>query len=280
MRNIVTGIVVASTLWLSGCIDEASSPESNKQARAPDLIIAGSATMEPMVSAMAKRFEATHPGVMVRVEGGGSLHGILSTRKEGAHIGMVSRNLKNEESDLHGYPIARDGIAIVVHRTNPVTGLTKAQIRDIYQGKITRWSQVSGANAPITVISRTTGRSSLALFIEHFQIKEKEIKAAQAIDNNAPAFKAVADDVNAVVFISIGETERRSAEGIPIKSIAVDGVSGTVANVRNGSYPVLRPLLLVTRRFPEGKAKEFIDFSLSSQVVDIIKANEFVPYLD
>lgn len=279
MRKIFTGIAIAFGLLAMGCTEDrpaSSSDEANQK----KIIIVGSGTMGPMVTAIAKRFEAQHPGWIVRVEGGGSLHGISNVRKERADIGMVSRNLKNEESDLQSYPIARDGVAIVVHRSNPVSRLTKAQIAEIYTGKLTRWNQVGGKNASITVISRPLNQSSQTLFADYFHLKERALKVTQTIESNSSALKAVVDDPNAIVFISVGETERSIAEGLPLKNIAIEGVEGTVENVRNGGYPLLRPLMLVTKRFPEGVVKEFVDFALSSQVADIIKTYEFVPYLD
>jgi phosphate transport system substrate-binding protein len=90
----------------------------------------------------------------------------------------------------------------------------------------------------------------------------------------------VVDDPDAIVYISIGEAEQRAKDGAPIKLLPLDEVAATIHNVRNGSFPISRPLTLVTRGLPTGTVKAFIDFSLSSQVTEIVRQHNFVPYLD
>ena len=242
--------------------------------------VVGSTTMAPLVSALAKRFEALHPGTSVVVKPGGSARGIDDARRGMADVGMVSRTLTDAEKDLTGFPIARDGVAFVVNKDNPVARLKSAELRDIYTGRITNWQQVGGAAAAIVVIKRDSGRGVIELFTHHFALKESEIKAHKSAGDNSVALQEVIDESRAIVFYSLGDAERKAQRGVHVKLLAVDGVSATAKNVRNSNYPIVRQLSLVTRQLPQGLAKQFIDFCLSAQATDIVIEYDFVPYLD
>ena len=129
------------------------------------LTITGSSTVAPLVSEIAKRFEAQHSDVRIDVQTGGSSRGVSDVREKIADIGMVSRELKESEKGIMAFPIALDGVSIIVHESNPVGELTNKEIVDIYTGKIKNWSEVGGNNTPITVISKAEGRGTLDLFV-------------------------------------------------------------------------------------------------------------------
>ena len=117
------------------------------------LALSGSSTIAPLVSGIARRFEAANPGVRVDVQTGGSSRGVADARRGTVQIGMVSRALAPEETDLTATPIARDGVALIVHATNRVPSLTGRQIAGIYTGRITNWSAVGSPDAAITVVN-------------------------------------------------------------------------------------------------------------------------------
>ena len=143
------------------------------------LILTGSSTVAPLAAEIAKRFEATHPGVRVDVQSGGSSRGIADARQGLADIGMVSRALAESEHDLYPVAIARDGVCLIVHATNPVRVLSDAQVVGIYTGAITNWRGMGGRDAPITVVSKAEGRSTLELFLGYFRLKASDIAALQ-----------------------------------------------------------------------------------------------------
>lgn len=241
------------------------------------LILTGSSTVAPLAAELGKRFEQQHPGARVDVQSGGSSRGVQDARSKVADIGMVSRALKTDEADLRGYVIARDGMAVVVHARNPVQSLTDAQIIAIYTGQIRNWREVGGAQAPITVINKAQGRSTLELFLAYFKLEAPQIRASIVIGDNEQGIKTLAGNPNAIGYVSIGSAESAATHGQPIKLLPLEGVAATTANVRSGRFPLARPLLLVTRGEAEGMAKTFIDFSRRPANADLVREFSFVP---
>jgi phosphate transport system substrate-binding protein len=244
------------------------------------LVITGSSTTAPLVKAIAQRFCASNPGVQIEVQTGGSARGLADVRAGTSSIGMSSKVMTDREADLFGYPIARDGVSLMVHKSNPVTELSKAQVADIYSGKITRWGAVGGRDEAISVIMRPEGRGVYELFMQYFKLDAQSVRPGRVVGENRDAIKAVVEDANAIVFLSIAEAERNAAEGVPLKLLPMAGIEATTANLRQGNFPISRPLTLITKGRPEGLAKQFIEYSLSPQAIDLIWQQNFVPYLD
>jgi phosphate transport system substrate-binding protein len=244
------------------------------------ILITGSSTMAPMMVAIGKRFSAIRPGVQVEVQTGGSGRGIDDVMKGKANIGMASRALTDKESGLYSFAIARDGVCLVVHKNNPVRSLTKRQVFDIYSGKINNWSGVGGKDAPVAPINAKEGFSSVEIFTHYFDIRYADIKAQIVVSDNLERVKALIENPNGITYISVGTAQQQADTGAPIKLLPIDGVAATPKNIRTGNFPLSRPLLLLTKELPTGLVKDFINFSLSSQITDIVLQHEFVPYLD
>jgi phosphate transport system substrate-binding protein len=255
--------------------DRASGTERNGR-----LVLTGSSTMAPLMTAVGNRFSERHPGVRIEVQTGGSGRGISDARHGIADIGMASRALKDEESDLIGFPIARDGVCLLVNKDNPVRSLRDDVIVNIFRGKVTNWRAVGGLDAPITVIDRRPGRSEVEVFGDFFHIKHDAICAQSLAGENQETIQMVAKDRQAIAYVSLGESVRSQQAGMAIKLLPVQGVPASREQVRTGNYPLSRPLTLVANNLPTGIAKEFLDFALSSQVTDLIEEYNFVPYLD
>ncbi|MGR9051917.1 MAG: phosphate ABC transporter substrate-binding protein [Gammaproteobacteria bacterium] len=241
------------------------------------LVLTGSSTVAPLAAEIGKRFETLHEGVRVDVQTGGSSRGVNDARAGLADIGMASRALKDDEQDLLSFTIALDGIGVIVNAVNPIESLDKQQIIDIYTGKLGNWGQVGGRDAPITVVNKAEGRSTLELFLHFFGLQNTDIKPHVVIGDNQQGIKTVAGNPDAIGYVSIGAAEFEAAQGTPIKLLPLDGVAASVENVKNRSFPLSRPLNLVTRTEPEGIAKTFIDFASSNQVNDLIEEQYFVP---
>lgn len=263
--------IFAVALLLGSGWSQSGSAASQK------LILTGASTVAPLAGELARRFELLHPGARVDVQTGGSARGINDARKGIADIGMVSRSLKPEEKDLQAHTIALDGIGIILHASNPVAALSQQQISDIYTGKTTNWKTVGGRDARITVVNKAEGRSTLELFLGYLKLKNSDIKPNVVIGDNAQGIKTVAGNPNAIGYVSIGTAEYEAANGIPIKLLPLNGIAATVANVRNGTFPLSRPLNLITRGAPQGLARIFIEFARSEQVHDLVEAQYFVP---
>lgn len=241
------------------------------------LLLTGSSTVAPLASEIALRFEDLHPGTRIDVQMGGSTRGVNDARSGLADIGMASRKLKEGEEDLTAFTIANDGIGIIVNKANAVSILIDGEIKAIFTGDITNWKELGGRDAPITVVNKAEGRSTLELFLEYFSLKASEVKAHVVIGDNQQGIKTVAGNPDAIGYVSIGTGEFEERHGTPIKLLGLNGVAASIENVRNGTYPLSRPLNLVTSKAPQGMAKTFIEFARSEQVHDIVEEQYFVP---
>jgi len=241
------------------------------------LVITGSSTVAPLIAEIGKRFESLHPKVRVDVQTGGSSRGVADARQGLADIGMVSRAMKDDERDLYAFPVARDGVCIILHKENPVPALTDEEVVAIYTGKITNWKVVGGKDAPITVVNKADGRSTLEVFLHYFKLKNADVKAQVVIGDNEQGIKTVAGNRNAIGYVSIGTAEYDETHGIPIKLLPIGGVAASTENIRNGGFPLSRPLHIVTRTPPAGLAKAFIEYAQSKAVHDIVRQQYFVP---
>lgn len=261
------------------------TPSAGAQGTATDqltgkLVITGASTLAPLIAEIGKRFESLYPTVRIDVQSGGSSRGVADARQGLADIGMVSRAMKEDERDLSAFPVARDGVCPILHQENPVQALADEQIVAIYTGTITNWKAVGGADAPITVVNKAEGRSTLEVFLHYFKLKNVDVKAQVVIGDNEQGVKTVAGNRNAIGYVSIGTAEYDATHGVPIKLLPIGGVAASTESVRKGSFPLSRPLHLVTRTSPSDLAKAFIEYAQSRAVHDLIKQQYFVPLAD
>jgi phosphate transport system substrate-binding protein len=178
--------------------------------------------------------------------------------------------LPAEAKNLTATVVARDGIAMIVHPRNIVSGLATDQIRDIFNGKIKNWKEVGGNDASITVVSREAGsgtRSSFESIVKDISLK----KDALIQDSNGTIRETVANDVNAVGYLSHGLINFK------IKAVKVDGVESTAENIISGKYKLVRPIFLLVKGSMQEEIKNFIDYILSPDGQEIIKTNGLLP---
>ena len=258
-------------LAVVGCTDATAGLSD-----AGGLVVTGSSTIAPVIGDLAKRFEAANPGVRVDVQTGGSSRGLADVRSGLAEIGMVSRALGGGETDVTAHLLARDGVAMIVHASNPVASLTSEQVLGIYTGRIRNWRALGGSDAPITVVHKADGRSTQKVFLSHFGIEAVDVKASVVIGDNEQGIKSVAGNPDAVGYVSIGTAEISASRGAQIKLVAQDGVEASIRTVASGAFPVVRELNLVTRGTPTPLAQKFLVFALSEQANATIEAHAFV----
>ena len=166
---------------------------------------------------------------------------------------MVSRALHgNEAQKLVPTTFALDGIALIVHAGTPLSNISHQQVIDIYTGTVTSWQALGWADARIVVVNKEEGRATLELFEQYFDLKGKFVRDAIIIGPNGQAITTVAGNPQAIAYVSIGSAEVAVAQGTPIKLLALDGVAATNANVKNGTYGLIRPLNFVTVGPPPG----------------------------
>ena len=243
------------------------------------LRITGSSTMCPMIEAIGARFAALRPGFRIEVRCGGSDRAIKDLAERSADIGMVARALKSEEGGLFGFPIARDGASIIVHRSNPLESLSEEQVAAVFSGATGSWRPLTGKDAPIAVILRERDKPITELFEKHFKLAGR-IRGRVVAGDNPVTIAVVASDPDAIGYVSAGSAEHSAKAGAAIRLVPIDGVIPSERNIITGNYPLTRPLSLVTRELPAGAVKEFVDYCLSAKVVDLIERFDFVPYED
>lgn len=241
------------------------------------LVLTGASTVAPLADEIGKRFEKLNPGTQIDVQTGGSARGVNDARQGLADIGMVSRALKADEQDLKAVTIAYDGVCMIVHKSNPVRTLTRDQIIGIYTGAITNWKDLGGPDKTITVVNKAEGRSTLELFLHHFNLTNRQIKAQVVVGDNMQDIKTVVGDPSAIAYVSIGSAEFSVEQGLALKLLPMDGVTASTANVKNRTFPLMRVLNLVTKGQPSPLGQKFIDYARSGAVSDLVKDLYFVP---
>jgi len=243
------------------------------------LTLAGSTTVLPIAQRVAEEFMELYPDVNISVRGGGSGVGIAALIDGVVDIANASRPMKDEELKLarergvNPVPtiIANDGIAIIVHPENPIDEISLDQLKAIYTGGISRWSELGGTNRPIVVISRDVASGTFEVF-KKLVLKGENVRpdAIRLASNKAVAI-TVAKTPDAIGYVGLGFLSPE------VKPLKVDGVSPTPENVISGKYKIVRPLYMYTNGEPKGLAKEFIQFILSDEGQNLIKELGFVP---
>lgn len=235
---------------------------------------AGSTTVQPLAELLADEYMAKHSGVQVTIGGGGTSVGITSVNNGTVDIGAASRELKSDEPQLVKHLLAKDGIAIVVKPGNPVSGLTKTQVRDIFGGVIKNWKDVGGSDHAINVVVRESGSGTRTAFEEMVMAKPEPAVALASTaleqNSNGGVKQVVGGDSYAIGFISFGYIDST------VKALSIDGIEATAENAKSDTYPIVRPLYFLTKEAPTGLVKEFIDFCLSDEGQAIVADEGYV----
>jgi phosphate transport system substrate-binding protein len=236
-----------------------------------DLTLAGSTSIQPFADKWAEVFMEKHPGMGVNVQGGGSSAGIQACKSGACQIGMSSRELKKDEKDLFEIVIARDGLAIIVHPSNPVRGVKLAEVKQIFSGDLPNWKFLGGVDREITVVTREEGSGTRGAFQELVMGKTRIYRGAITEDSNGTVREIVTHDPHSIGFISLGLVNEQ------VRALELDGVAGNEAHIRDGSYKLVRPFLFLSQGEPTGLAKEFVDFVLSDEGQMLIKKEGLLP---
>ena len=239
----------------------AVSVTSTVSAASNPIVIDGSTTVGPVAKTFAAYFTKKY-GVRVTVSESGSGNGAKSLINNSCTIAAMSRAMKTAEIAAArtkgvnpvAHVVAYDGLAMVVHPSNPVRALTKAQISNIYRGTITNWREVGGPNARIVVIQRESNSGTEESFKELVAGKGVQITgSAETQSSNGSVKSRVSTTPSAIGFLGLGFVDRS------VKVISVNGVLPNVTTVKNGTYAVTRPLYFYTNGQPSGSVKQFID---------------------
>ena len=229
--------------------------------------IDGSTSMEKVIGALSESYMAANKDVTVNYNPTGSGAGITAVQEGTCDIGLSSRALKDEEkaAGLKETVLAYDGIAIIVHPDNPVSDLSIEQIAKLYTGEITNWKDVGGSDAEVVLIGREAASGTRDGFESITGTKDK-CQYRQELTSTGDVITAVSQNPDAIGYASLAAIKDS------VKALSVDGVTPSEATVKDGSYPVQRPFVLVT---VEGKAlsaaaQSFFDYATSADAADII----------
>ena len=261
-------ILLLTAVFGAGCI----STEDTET-----ISIAGSTTVLPVAQAAAEEYMNQHSNADIQVSGGGSGVGATSVIGGTADIGMLSRDLKASEKEgniLKEFVVGKDGIALVGHPSNTVSDLSLEQVKAIYQGTITNWKDVGGADSEIVLIGRDSSSGTREFFTEFVLNKEDAAKEMQELNSNGAVAQAVSITPGAIGYVSLEYVDDS------LKAFSIGGVAPTVDNVISGIYEINRPLLMITNGEPEGLAADYLAFILSEEGQQILKDSGFIPAVE
>ena len=268
----LTAALALSVLTACGSkTDDSSDKDSGNDAQTATISgtvsTDGSTSMEKVINSLGESFMAMNKDVKFTYNPTGSGSGIQAVSEGRCDIGLSSRALKSDEkeSGLTETVLALDGIAIVVSPENPVSDLDVDTIAKIYTGEITNWEDVGGNDAEIVLIGREAGSGTRDGF-ESITDTKDACQYRQELTSTGDVINTVSKNPNAIGYASL------SAVGDSVKALTVGGVAATEDTVRDGSYVVQRPFVLVTKTGSElsPAAQAFFDYATSSEVADII----------
>lgn len=270
MASIFGAFIAFSLLVGCGSADNENSASGLSGTVSTD----GSTSMEKVVGALGESFTLKNTAINFTFNPTGSGSGIAAVQEGRCDIGLSSRALKEEEkaAGLTGTPLAYDGIALAVNPDNPVTDLTVQQISDIYTGKITNWKDVGGSDAPIVLIGREAGSGTRDGF-ESATGTSGKCRYGQELTSTGDVVTTVAQNPNAIGYASLAALKDS------VKALSVDGVAPADAAVKDGSYKIQRPFLLVTKSgtMLSTAAQAFFDYATSPAASGIITRMGAVP---
>ena len=232
----------------------------------------GSTSMKNVIAALTEGFAEVQPGVTVSYDPTGSGAGITGATDQTLDIGLSSRALKADETGVTGTTIALDGIAIIVNKDSKVEDLTVDQLKQMFTGEITNWSEVGGDDGEIVLIGREAGSGTRDGFESIVDVKDS-CKYAQELTATGAVISAVEANPLAIGYASL------SAVGDTVKMVTVGGVECSEETVKDGSYEVQRPFVFVTNKSVtlSEQAQAFFDFATSADAADLIRTAGAVP---
>jgi phosphate transport system substrate-binding protein len=245
---------------------------------AEDLRIDGSTTVLPIAQKAAEVFMKKNPSVKIFVSGSGSGTGIKALLDGTTDIADSSREAKEKEIAsgkkkgviLTAHKIALDGIVPVVHPSMKISNITTEQLRDIYNGKIKSWKELGGPDRPISAVSRDTSSGTYEVWEEKILKGDKVKPDALLVASNGQAVQTVAQNHYAIGYIGIGYVDKS------VKVLKVNDRIATAKSIRDGSWPIARPLFMYTNGKPTGTVAKFIEFMLSKEGQKVVNEVKYV----
>ncbi len=269
LRKTVTGLAA-----IGMAVGIAAAGDAKK------IVVDGSTTVGPIAKAFAEYYMGKHTDVNITVSESGSGNGAKSLINAACDVATMSRPMKSSELKAGQdagilaieHVVAMDGLAVVVHPSNPLANLAVEQIRDIYTGKIKNWKELGGPDRPIVVISRDTNSGTYESFETLIMNRGKMGEKVEYVGSNGAIRQRVMSTPSAIGYVGLAFTEG-------VKALTVNGVEATAETVTSKKYPVARPLYMYTNGRPKQGTplQEFINLSGTPEGKRIIEDTGFVP---
>ena len=288
MAGALGVLLVVGALALTGCgasggsssgtggsTSGASTPADNGQ-----ITVSGSDTMVNMAQAWAEAYGNANPDAAISVKGGGSGNGIAALLNKTVTFADSSREIKPEEitqAQANGVnpvttQVARDGVVIIVNSANKVTDISKDDLGKVYRGEITNWKDLGGADAAIVLLGRDSSSGTYSFIQDEVVGKDKlYAKSMRSLPSNQAIVDEIGKNPDAIGYVGLGY------ENKTIKALTVGKVAASVDTVLDASYPLSRPLNMISNGAPTGSAKAYIDWILGVDGQKIVADQGFVP---
>jgi len=285
--TLVISVVLMMSM-LAGCGKSGTTenkPAENKQAASGNeisgsVLALGSSALQPLAAEAAKQFKVKNPKADVQVQGGGSGNGLKAVADGTAQIGnsdiFAEEKSGIDAKTLEDHKVCVVGFAAVVNPKVKADSLTKAQLVDIFTGKVTNWKEVGGDDVKIVLINRPASSGTRATF-KKYALDGKEEASGQALteDNSGTVLKAIADTEGAISYLALSYLSNKS-----VKALKLDGVEPTVENITSGKYPIWSYEHMYTKGPAQGVAKAFIDYMMSEDVKPLVQKLGYIPIKD
>ena len=265
---------------MAGCVAAILAAGVAAAGDANQIVVDGSTTVGPIAKAFAEHYMEKHPEVNITVSESGSGNGAKSLVNAACDVATMSRPMKNSEKkaaqDAGILPIERvvamDGIAVAVHKSNPIANLTIAQLRDIYAGKIRRWNELGGPDQPIVAISRETNSGTYECFETLVMSQQKMGEKVEYVGSNGAIRQRVMSTPSAIGYVGLAFIEG-------VKTVTVEGIEASPETVLAKDYPIARPLYMYTNGRPKAGTPlaDFTGLADTAEGKQIIADTGFVP---
>ena len=271
---------IAFVIFLSGCaqrfieydyLNKSIVDEENISGR---ITSSGSTSMTKLLNSLGESFQEEYPGLSIEKSDTGSGAAITSVLDGSCMLGDISRYLKESEEPwkFNQEVIALDGIAIILNKSNTINNLSSEQIKDIFTGKISYWSEIGGLDLPITLIGREEASGTREGFEQIFNLNKSKVLYDAEFPEAGDVLSKVGVDESCVGYISISSVSGN------VKAINIDGISPTEENIVNKTYVVQRPFIQIyLKNNTESVLKKWFEFVFSEKGKKIIKKEKFIP---
>lgn len=268
-------LLLAATLFTSASFFEGACHRRHTE----QVVVTGASTVYPIVQMAAEELQRTK-GLDVMAQGGGSTRGFEDCIAGRNSLGAMARELTPEEkARVMAFPIAYDGVGIIVHASNQITGVTTEQLRQIYRKQITNWSSFGGRDDRIVVVHKAEGHATREVFMNYIGLAPDEMTRHTDVTagDNAQVIRVIANTPDAIGYVSLGEVIKAAEAGQPVRLVKFNGIEPVMENVTNKTYPLFHPLYLISKGEPKGGSRVLLDFLRSSEGKKIIRQGNYVP---